>query len=61
MNVYADVINHAEREMITEVLRFTDGNLSLAAKRLGISRTTLRAKLSMLGISVERRAEVDDH
>jgi DNA-binding NtrC family response regulator len=61
MNVYADVIEQAEREVFSEALRFTEGNLSLAAKRLGISRTTLRSKLSALGISVERHAEVDDH
>lgn len=61
MNVYSEIIDQAEREVITETLRFTDGNLSLAAKRLGISRTTLRAKLSGLGISVERHVEVDDH
>jgi two-component system nitrogen regulation response regulator GlnG len=55
MNIYAEVNSQVERELITEVLRFTDGNLSLAAKRMGISRTTLRAKLSSLGISIERR------
>jgi DNA-binding NtrC family response regulator len=60
MNIYAEVTNQVERELIAEVLRFTDGNVSLAAKRLGISRTTLRAKLASLGISVERRAAVDD-
>ena len=32
----------------------------LAAKRLGISRTTLRTKLAALGVSVERRADVGD-
>jgi two-component system nitrogen regulation response regulator GlnG len=60
MNIYAEVTNQVERELIAEVLRFTDGNLSLAAKRLGISRTTLRAKLASLSISIERRAAVDD-
>jgi two-component system nitrogen regulation response regulator GlnG len=38
----------------TEVLRHTDGNLTQAAKRLGITRTTLRARLETLGMSVER-------
>ena len=60
MNTYAELISQAEREIIGEVLRFTDGNLSLAAKRLGISRTTLRAKLAGLGILIERHAEVDN-
>jgi DNA-binding NtrC family response regulator len=60
MNVFADVIGRAEREVLTEVLRYTDGNLSQTARRLGISRTTLRTKLSSLGISVARHAAVDD-
>jgi nitrogen regulation protein NR(I) len=60
VNVFAEVIGQAEREVLTEVLRFTDGNLSQAARRLGISRTTLRTKLSSLGISVARHAAVDD-
>ncbi len=58
--VFTDVIGHAEREVLTEVLRYTNGNLSQAARRLGISRTTLRTKLSSLGISVARTAAVDD-
>jgi two-component system nitrogen regulation response regulator GlnG len=60
MNIYSEVVSDAERELFAEVLRFTDGNLSLAARRLGISRTTLRAKLSALGILVERHADVDE-
>ena len=34
-NVFADVIDQAEREVLTEVLRFTEGNLSQAARRTG--------------------------
>jgi two-component system nitrogen regulation response regulator GlnG len=60
MNTYAEIIVQAEREVFGEVLRFTGGNLSLAARRLGISRTTLRAKLAAQGILIERNAEVDD-
>jgi DNA-binding NtrC family response regulator len=60
MNTYAEVISQAEREIIGEALRYTEGNLSLAARRLGISRTTLRAKLAGLGILIERHAEVDN-
>ncbi|MGE3241780.1 MAG: sigma-54-dependent transcriptional regulator [Pirellulales bacterium] len=59
MNIYAEVVSLAERELIGEVLRSTGGNLSLAARRLGISRTTLRGKLALLGISVERHADVE--
>jgi DNA-binding NtrC family response regulator len=60
MNIYSEVVSQAEREMFSEVLRFTDGNLSLAARRLGISRTTLRAKLSAQGILIERHADVGE-
>jgi DNA-binding NtrC family response regulator len=59
-SVFAEVIGQAEREVLSEVLRYTDGNLSQAARRLGISRTTLRTKLSSLGISIARHAAVDE-
>ncbi|MCA9236514.1 MAG: sigma-54-dependent Fis family transcriptional regulator [Planctomycetales bacterium] len=57
--VFAEVVGDAEREVIAEVIRATGGNLTQAAKRLGISRTTLRSKLASLGISVELAAHVD--
>ena len=60
MNIYAEIVAQAERELFSEVLRFTGGNLSLAARRLGISRTTLRAKLAAQGILIERHAEVEE-
>ncbi len=41
-----------EREVIRAALQYCDGNMTAAAKRLGISRTTLRKKMHDHGISV---------
>ncbi len=38
-------LDEIEKEYIKKVIKFTDGNLSEAAKKLGISRTTLWRKL----------------
>ncbi len=57
-DIHRDLIGMAEREIFAEVLKHTDGNLTQAAKRLGITRTTLRARLESLGMSVERSASV---
>ena len=43
-----------EKHLLTEVLEFTQGNKVQAAKILGMTRGTLRAKLGTLGITVER-------
>ena len=48
-NIYAELISAAERPILTEVLREMDGNLTQAARRLGITRNTLRSKLSTPG------------
>jgi len=47
-----------EREVIAEALRFANGNLSRASLLLGIARPTLRAKISALGLQVERTTTV---
>jgi two-component system nitrogen regulation response regulator GlnG len=52
-NLHAEVLERVERELLTEVLQATDGNLSKSAIVLGITRPTLRSKLQNLGISVE--------
>ena len=58
MNVYHEVVTIAERAAIVATLRVTNGNLTETARRLGISRTTLRAKTSSLDISVDQNASV---
>lgn len=52
--IYTQLIRQAEREIIATVLHATGGNLTQTAKRLGISRTTLRAKLQSLGIDLQQ-------
>ncbi|PQO41882.1 sigma-54-dependent transcriptional regulator [Blastopirellula marina] len=59
-NILAEVVNRAEREAIVEVLQETECNLTTAARRLGISRTTLRTKLRTLKISLEHTAEAQE-
>jgi DNA-binding NtrC family response regulator len=58
MNVYQEVVAIAERTAIVAALRVTNGNLTETARRLGISRTTLRAKTSSLDISVDQNASI---
>ena len=52
--LYDDVIEEVERQLIAKVLEEFDGNQTEAAKRLGISRTTLRTKVDKLGIGIRR-------
>ncbi len=53
-SLYSQTLQHMEKHLLTEVLRFTQGNKVQAAKILGMTRGTLRAKLGTLGITVER-------
>jgi two-component system nitrogen regulation response regulator GlnG len=54
--LYSDFQAHTDRHLFELVLRHTGGNLSQAARLLGITRATLRTKLNALGIAVERPA-----
>jgi DNA-binding NtrC family response regulator len=45
-------LKDAERDQILKVLKETDGNRSLAARRLGIERKTLYVKAKRLGIDL---------
>lgn len=53
-DVYDTVIQHVERQLITQVLEFTLGNQVEASKTLGITRTTLRTKIKKLGVQIKR-------
>ncbi|TVQ91520.1 MAG: DNA-binding transcriptional regulator Fis [Chromatiaceae bacterium] len=43
--IYRMVLDEVERPLFETVLEYTNGNQSLAAQMLGISRSTLRKKL----------------
>lgn len=58
--IHRELINVAERRIFAEVLEYSSGNLTQAAKRLGITRTTLRTRLEALGMSVSRTATTVD-
>ena len=49
--LYADYQTLTDRHLLTLVLEHTGGNLSRAAKFLGITRATLRTKLQAVGLS----------
>jgi two-component system nitrogen regulation response regulator GlnG len=51
-SLYAQALQHMETHLLSEVLQFTQGNKVQAAKILGMTRGTLRGKLSSLGITV---------
>jgi two-component system, NtrC family, response regulator AtoC len=61
-NLYAEALALMEREILTRVLRRTQGNQLQAANILGITRGTLRTKLKQLHIVIERSVwSEDDH
>ncbi len=53
-DIHRELIGLAEKEIFSEVLRQTDGNLTQAAKRLGITRTTLRSRMESLSMSLDK-------
>jgi len=54
-NIYSLVSQKTDRAILETVLRHTGGNQVTASQLLGISRTTLRAKLQALGMVIERQ------
>jgi len=55
--VYDEALHRMERQVIPLILQHTDGNQLRAAKLLGMSRATLRAKCRHHGITVDRIVE----
>jgi len=55
--LYDDVTEEIERHLITAVLNDCGGNLTEAAKQLGITRTTVRNKVGKLGIGIRKVVE----
>jgi two-component system nitrogen regulation response regulator GlnG len=52
--LYAESLALMERSLLTRVLRHVDGNQVQAARILGITRGSLRAKIRALGLRIER-------
>jgi DNA-binding NtrC family response regulator len=59
-DLYGEVVGRVERLLFLEALAHTGYNLSRAARALGISRTTLRAKMAGLGIALDRTPTVEE-
>jgi two-component system, NtrC family, response regulator len=53
-NVHAALIEAAERELFTQAIQLAQGNQAKAARWLGISRLTMREKLTRLGLHPSR-------
>jgi len=58
-NVYRQLVSDVDKVVLDEALRYANGNQLHAAALLGISRTTLRAKLRSLGLSVEKQLSTE--
>lgn len=58
-SIYADCQAITDRHLLTLVLEHTEGNLSRAAKFLGITRATLRSKLNALGLSAGKQESIE--
>ena len=52
--IHRQVISATDRILLETVLRHVNGNQVQASEILGISRTTLRSKLRILGITLEK-------
>jgi DNA-binding NtrC family response regulator len=55
------VRGEAERALIERTIAATGGRLGEAARRLGVSRTTLWSRMKALGISSGRRVQKPEH
>jgi two-component system nitrogen regulation response regulator GlnG len=59
-DLFAEFHALTERHLFVQVLRHTGGNQSQAARILGITRNTMRAKLAALGLSIERTTSLEE-
>jgi DNA-binding NtrC family response regulator len=53
---FRSLVKGFERERVVEALRATNGNITVAAGRLGLPRNTLRYRMDKLGIAAEEFA-----
>ena len=54
INLYDAVMQQAEKPLLENVLRYVRGNQVRAATILGINRNTLRKKIQILGIELDK-------
>ncbi|MBN9059112.1 MAG: sigma-54-dependent Fis family transcriptional regulator, partial [Rhizobiales bacterium] len=47
---FGDELRHAERAILERALQRSGGNVTAAARQLGVSRATLHRKLGKLGL-----------
>jgi DNA-binding NtrC family response regulator len=59
-DLYAETHRQLDRLFLTRVLEYTGGNQHQAARRLGISRDTLRRRLRELGLHFSRQLEAEE-
>jgi two-component system nitrogen regulation response regulator GlnG len=59
-DLYAETHRQVDRLLLPRVLEETGGNQLQAARRLGISRDTLRRRLLELGLQFTRRLEAGE-
>jgi DNA-binding NtrC family response regulator len=60
-DLYRQVVQEVDRVVLGEVLVHARGNQVQASERLGMSRTTLRAKLAALNVSGGGEGTSDSH
>jgi len=59
-DLHAEMQAVMDRVLLLSVLAFTSNNLTQAARMLGISRATLRSRLSALGVTMERSTSIEE-
>ena len=57
-HVYQKLLAEVEPPLIEEVLRFTQGNQSRAARILGMTRNTLRTRIRRYGIEPQKKPKI---
>lgn len=57
-DLYGKTQEYMERYLLSRVLESTRGNQSAAAKRLGITRGSLRFKLKQLGLTIDNKVTI---
>ena len=58
-NLYQRIHNEIDRILLPEILSHVDGNQAQASEILGIARSTLRTKISDLGLTFEKRLKTE--